>query len=845
MVLLEYLQQPAAPCPEKKKNNNNTHNHNHNHNHLLHHHNNNTRLPKLLPTSAPIRGYLCHDESSTTSRWAILRPAARILKGSADLVNNSLLTLRDGLSEEERAAKTRKEERRQILALRMKNAETMDQWNAAARDLDILEDNEAWKADAESAEFDAPLIEARLKQLDEARINCDIKAMLNLVRTALARDLGGMGNIRLYKHSHIGTKNLIERYVNSTVETIRSLVEISKHTLPDDLDTRDILERVVYARQAFGRSALLLSGGATFGMNHIGVLKALFEARLLPRIISGASAGSIVCAVVCTRTDEEIPQVLKDFPYGDLAVFEEADKEDGILERIQRLLTEGSWIDIKHLTRVMRDLLGDITFQEAYNRTRRILNICVSSASVYELPRLLNYVTSPNVMIWSAVAASCSVPLVFSAAQLLVKNPITGENTPWNPTPQKWIDGSVDNDLPMTRLAEMFNVNHFIVSQVNPHVVPFLVKDEEALAQHGVPDDSPGWVYKLTNLAKEEVLHRMQVLTELGIFPNLVTKARSVLSQKYSGDITILPQIEYKDFPRILKNPTAEFMVQACLCGEKATWPKLSRIRNHCAVELELDAAVQKLRTRVVFSPSQVDLRRLSTAARHEMSKRTGRKRRDSGPTIQPFRPASHDEEEEMVVQARQSVSRPPLRTASTYWNNTRMLLPPMAKSSSRSLHNTPLPTPHAGDVSKFEPTKSFFGIEQPQVPDVSSAGETTLSHVSSDADIDSHTDESSPETDLNDQVRGLGLMYTHVPREMGEEIDFFSNSQPVTTSTDRVLATSPASQRANIGLALTALPNVAVKREVKGASTLPIVPVSTPEARYQKMFHGQLVEKT
>jgi TAG lipase/steryl ester hydrolase/phospholipase A2/LPA acyltransferase len=148
------------------------------------------------------------------------------------------------------------------------------------------------------------------------------------------------------------------------------------------------MEQVVYARQAFGRSALLLSGGATFGMNHIGVLKALFDAKLLPRIISGASAGSIVCAVLCTRTDEEIPQVLSEFPFGDLAVFEEQDHEDGILERLRRLLTEGAWIDIKHLTRVMHEMLGDMTFQEAYNRTRRILNICVSSASIYETTEL-------------------------------------------------------------------------------------------------------------------------------------------------------------------------------------------------------------------------------------------------------------------------------------------------------------------------------------------------------------------------------------------------------------------------------------------------------------------------
>jgi predicted acylesterase/phospholipase RssA len=42
------------------------------------------------------------------------------------------------------------------------------------------------------------------------------------------------------------------------------------------------------------------------GLNHIGVLKTLFEADLLPRIISGASSGSIVASLACTRTDDEL-----------------------------------------------------------------------------------------------------------------------------------------------------------------------------------------------------------------------------------------------------------------------------------------------------------------------------------------------------------------------------------------------------------------------------------------------------------------------------------------------------------------------------------------------------------
>ncbi|KAF2022198.1 patatin-domain-containing protein [Aaosphaeria arxii CBS 175.79] len=505
------------------------------------------------------------------------------------------------------------EARKQLLNLHLRNAETYEEWKAAATELDTLEGNDAWKSEDESLEYDAALVAARLRQLDEAQLSCDVPKMLFLVRTALTRGLGGMGDLRLYKHSHVGTKTLIERYIESAQRTLTVLLDVSaKQGDNCPIEPRQLMEQLLLARQSFGRSALLLSGGGTFGMNHIGVVKSLWQAKLLPRIISGASAGSIVCAVLCSKTDTEIPNVLDQFCYGDLAVFEREGEEDGLMKKATRFLKYGSLFDITHLMNVMRSLLGNITFQESYNRTRRILNITVSSASVYELPRLLNYVTAPNVMIWSAVCASCSVPLIFSAASLLAKDPKTGDEVPWNPTPNAgFIDGSVDNDLPMTRLAEMFNVNHFIVSQVNPHVVPFLAQEEESLTKE-IQSDITGtagssWVHNMANLAKGEALHRLHVLAEMGIFPNYLTKIRSVLNQRYSGDITILPAISYANFPKVLSNPTTEFMLEAMLAGEQATWPKLSQIQNHLAIELALDETIQQLRARVVFSPRRMD----------------------------------------------------------------------------------------------------------------------------------------------------------------------------------------------------------------------------------------------
>lgn len=68
-----------------------------------------------------------------------------------------------------------------------------------------------------------------------------------------------------------------------------------------------------------------------------------------------------------------------------------------------------------------------------------------------------------------------------------------------------------------------------------------------------------------------EALHRLHVLAQLGVLPKICNKAHCMLSEKYLGDITIPPRIEYRDFVGILKNPTPGFMVRTCKTGERAT----------------------------------------------------------------------------------------------------------------------------------------------------------------------------------------------------------------------------------------------------------------------------------
>lgn len=45
---------------------------------------------------------------------------------------------------------------------------------------------------------------------------------------------------------------------------------------------------------------------------------------------------------------------------------------------------------------------GSITFREAFERTGRVLNVTVVPFGGHGPPKLLNHLTAPNVIIWSA-----------------------------------------------------------------------------------------------------------------------------------------------------------------------------------------------------------------------------------------------------------------------------------------------------------------------------------------------------------------------------------------------------------------------------------------------------------
>ncbi len=157
------------------------------------------------------------------------------------------------------------------------------------------------------------------------------------------------------------------------------------------------------------------------GMYHVGVVRALSRNNLLPRVVSGSSVGSIITAVIGTRTDAEL-NVLDEPGNFDLSFFP-TDNSGSVYRNFQRLVSSGVLMDIQILQRCIRSNVPDLTFQEAYERTGRVINISISPTdNNKDVPHLLNYLSAPNVLVWSAVLASCAIPFVFAPVELMTKD---------------------------------------------------------------------------------------------------------------------------------------------------------------------------------------------------------------------------------------------------------------------------------------------------------------------------------------------------------------------------------------------------------------------------------------
>jgi len=494
------------------------------------------------------------------------------------------------------------------LRWKLSAAKSYEEWKQAALELDESLGLESWKKHSSNAYYDSSSVRKVLASLEQSRLENDAEGVKDVLEVCLRANFAGIESLPLYSQTHLGTKTLIENYVD---EVEKSIIYVRETPLIAPQEKTSFFRRTA---KNLGTSALCLSGGGTFGYYHLGVIKALVEARLLPTVITGASAGSLVAALLCTRTDEELGQIL---------VPELADMITGAEEPINvwlpRMIRTGARFDtVIWAKKSCFFTMGSMTFLEAYERTGRILNVSVIPYDLHSPTTLLNFITAPNCVIFSAILASAAVPLVMNPVVLLEKKK-DGTVRPWK-FQGKHKDGSLRVDVPLESLHIYFNTSFSIVSQVNPHVHLFFFQPRGAPGQPVVHRRGQGWrggfiLSALEQYIKIELVKNLRVIRDLELLPAEFggQTFTAVFLQRFEGTVTVWPQTRLKDWLNILEDPSREDISRMIEGGQRVTWPKIRMIENRLRIERQVFAGrMQTKQSQEPIIPTQQSAQQLS-----------------------------------------------------------------------------------------------------------------------------------------------------------------------------------------------------------------------------------------
>ncbi|CEJ54062.1 Putative Patatin-like phospholipase domain-containing protein ACLA_029670 [Penicillium brasilianum] len=492
-------------------------------------------------------------------------------------------------------------------------------WLRAAQVLDAYLGNDKWKQTDEYAYYDHLTITKVVDQLKNARYQAEselndgtgaketsaIEELSALLEACVKNNFAGVENPRMYSEAYSGTKDLVQEYIDE----VHTCIELVRDCRQIDRETK--YQHFKHLDTNFGRTALCLSGGATFAYYHFGVVKALLDNDVLPEIITGTSGGALVAGLVATRTDEELKQLLVPALAHRIRACHE-----NFFQWSSRWWRTGARFDTLDWARQCSWFCrGSMTFREAYERTGRILNVSCVPSDPHSPTILANYLTAPDCVIWSAVLASAAVPGILNPVVLMTKKR-DGTLAPYS-FGHKWKDGSLRTDIPIKSLNLHFNVNFTIVSQVNPHVNLFFFSSRGTVGRPVTHRKGRGWRGGFLGTAIEQYIKLdlnkwLRVLRHLELLPRPLGQDWSeIWLQKFSGTVTLWPKSIPSDFIHILSDPTPERLARMIHVGQQSAFPKLQFIMNRLKIEKSIMRGLQQCSTTGGRSLSPILSRRM------------------------------------------------------------------------------------------------------------------------------------------------------------------------------------------------------------------------------------------
>ena len=475
------------------------------------------------------------------------------------------------------------------LARKLAEATSHEDYRATARQLDCAAGLDCWKRSADSPFFSSQVVARQTRELLRAKEVDDLHQLLKTLRECLCdSNFGGVLNEALYSQSWDGTKAVVEDYIGAVTMAL-CYVRSRVHGRPADCELRAEVADLA-AKSSYGRSALCLSGGGTIALQHFGVIMALRQEGLCPKVICGTSGGAIVGSFFATRTDSEI---IEDSKTGNLLELSKA-FEATWFERLRTFATSGVLFDVESAyDKLASWCKGDMTFLEAFSLTGTILNITVTTHDSHgDTGVLLNYLNAPDVIIRSAVLCSAAFPLFFKPVRLRekLKNGVVIFRDAF-----RYADGSLVTDIPRDKLAAMFGVKFTIVSQVNPHVTPFMFRlrgdpGEPLLWRWGRKDSFRGGfiLAALEVSLKEQMKALVKIVRNLDIGPTVGGLPWvHVFLQNFVGDVTLVSKKAFVfKLSRALDHPADIHEMQWWIReGQMMTWPKMAMIAARMRIE--------------------------------------------------------------------------------------------------------------------------------------------------------------------------------------------------------------------------------------------------------------------
>lgn len=499
---------------------------------------------------------------------------------------------------------------RQRLRQRLQNATSYEDWIRGAKEMDTYLGNDSWKKKDDYAYYDSKTVKRVHEQMVKLRQRAEsdengrssakggegqhtaVEDLRALLEACVKNNFVGFENPRLYSETYYGTKDLVQDFVDEAETSLTFLLRTKQ------LDAEEKRALFKHLGSNFGRTALCLSGGATFAYYHFGVAKALMDAHLLPEVITGTSGGALVAALLCTRTDEELKKLLVPALAHRITAC-----HDDTLTWLKRWYTTGARFDSLDWAKKCAWMThGSMTFKEAYIRTGRILNVSCVPSDPHSPTILANYITAPDCVIWSAVLASAAVPGILNPV-VLMKKGRNGKLSPYS-FGHRWKDGSLRTDIPLKALNLHFNVRFSIVSQVNPHINIFFFSSRGSVGRPVTHRRGRGWRGGFIGSATEQYLkldlHKwLKVLRHLELLPRPLGQDWSELwLQKFSGTITIWPKSIPSDFIYILSDPTPQRLARMIHVGQQSAFPKLKFIANRAKLENVIQQGRRQYRPR-------------------------------------------------------------------------------------------------------------------------------------------------------------------------------------------------------------------------------------------------------